>query len=199
MGTLVVTKEGKISGIGRAFDSELYGPQRLGYQTVDSLGSGAPNLALNVQDPKRLTLETWVLAVAGHLLQLAVFAVAWLTTYRWQLSEVSPDGRSYGYPLYVSGTTLQSAGVLGCAYAIQAATIEYYLRYQGNQRTGKTGVAVVRLQQACTVGDQDFQSFAIFNAFDNPNILFSRQAEDHGRHGYVQIISLCMTEWAHRI
>jgi hypothetical protein len=195
--TLVITKQGEVMGIEGALERGLYGPERLWYKTRFDLVSGAPNLALNIQDPKRLALETWVLAVAGHLLQLAVFAVAWLATYRWQLSEVSPDGRSYGYPLYVSGTTLQSAGVLGSAYAIQAATIEHYLRYQENQRTGKTDVAVVRLQQACTVGDQDFQSFAIFNAFDNPNILFSRRAENHGKHGYVQTISLAVRGGQH--
>jgi hypothetical protein len=199
MGTLVVTKEGEILGIGRAFNSGLYGPQRLGYRTVNSLGSGAPNLALNVKDPTFLTRETWILVLTGVVLQLAAFAIAWMTTYRWQFSEVSPDGRSYGYPLFVAGTVLQSAGLLGCAYAIQAATTEYYSKYQANQPAGETNnavvqrggdldVAVVRLQQACTVGDQEFHSFAIFNAFDNPNILFSRRAENHRRHGYVQII-----------
>jgi hypothetical protein len=130
-----------------------------------------PNLALMVKRSRKSMLEVWAFASVGLVLQLGALAVIGVARYRWEWP--GADGQfsaNTGYPFYLLGTVLLSLGIVGCGRAIEAATVEQTLECKEEIRPH---MAIVHLQQACKVGDQHFQSFAIFNAFDQPDIRIS--------------------------
>ncbi|KAK3994476.1 hypothetical protein QBC44DRAFT_236238, partial [Cladorrhinum sp. PSN332] len=189
MKTLVITADGRVLSLPQLKqdedkDDRLYdikGAKRAtGPETGFSQGlipweavvvNAPPNLTLNLQNTSAQTSEIWAFALLGVVLQAVALVVPALATYRWRLDEDGKkDARSYGYPCYLIGSVLLIAGILGCGHVIEGATREITFKCRKEHRNN---VAVVRLQEACTVGDQYFPRVALFNSFDNPDISVS--------------------------
>jgi len=187
MSTFIITKEGEVVSVPLAQHKKylrLDGPDDCSDQevraemrrTVD-FDHDAPNLALNTQGPRIVSRETWILAILGMALQVGAVVMSGLVRFHGQ----ETNAPSYAYPFYLIGSVLLSGGILGCGYVVDAVTTELSLRCDANLASE---ISVVRIQQACTVGDQDFGSHAIFNPFDNPNIHVSKWTKDKGEYRY---------------
>ena len=152
-----------------------------------------PSLTLNLRNAKALRLETWFLALIGVFFQIGVLAVAGAVVYVWYVEPTkSPEGEkqqqavTYGFICYFVGTITLCIALLGCGYSIDAATVEQTLRrvITGTDPDLHTDAEIVpvRLQLACTVGDQHFRPFAIFNPPGNRDIRFSTWKPDGKNH-----------------
>ncbi len=152
-----------------------------------------PSLTLNLREAKFLRREAWLLALVGVALQIAVLAVAGTIVYLGDVVlSISPgDERrqqavAYGFICYLVGTITLFIGVLGCGYSIDAATVKHTLRrvidITEEDLQINTETVPVRLQLACTVGDQHFRPFAIFNPPGNQDIRFSTWKPDGKNH-----------------
>ena len=149
--------------------------------TIRHMLDAAPSLTLNLRSARAPRLEAWLLALLGLACQVAVLAVTGAVAYLW-----SPDGEKgqqavvYGFICYFVGTITLFIAVLGCGYSIDAATAEQTLRrtFAGSSLE----IVPVRLQLACTVGDQHFRPFAIFNPPGNQQIRFSEWKPDGKNH-----------------
>lgn len=64
----------------------------------------APNLTLNVTNAIQSPLATGAFAILGVAIQLTVFVIASLVTYRWKLAANGYLIVRYGYPLFLIGT-----------------------------------------------------------------------------------------------
>ncbi|KAK4149325.1 hypothetical protein C8A00DRAFT_18972, partial [Chaetomidium leptoderma] len=182
MGTLVITKHGHVMSIAAALERGCFSFEEQAEEAHKDVSDAAPNLTLNFTGSKNLTRDTWILAAISLAVQIVAVVVTGVR--EWHPDDTaSHDSQPslYGFPCYLVGTVSLFLGILGCGRVIEAATTELKLRPSAEQRNE---VAVVRLQQSCTVGDQRFQSFAIFNPFNNPNIHISRWARDGGEYRY---------------
>ncbi|KAK0634196.1 hypothetical protein B0T14DRAFT_87254 [Immersiella caudata] len=139
---------------------------------LGELSEAAPNLALNVKNATATTWELWLWASVGVILQATAMAVPGVSTYFWQWEKAGVPVPQYGYPCFLVGTLMVIVGVIACGHVIEGITTEHYFSVQA-----KRGLAVdkiVRLQSSCTVSDQHFTSFAIYNSEDDLEIRVSR-------------------------
>ena len=179
--TLVITSTGVVLNMEHQWASYFHPPS--GFEEspkwkatervleIMKKNDAAPNLALTVKGSRQSMLEAWVLALVSLVLQLGALAVTGLARYHWEWLGADSQFSSYaGYPFYLLGSILLSLGILGCGRAIEAVTVEQTLECQEKMMPH---IAIIRLQQACTVGDQHFQSFALLNMFDRPDIRIS--------------------------
>ncbi|KAH7007323.1 hypothetical protein EDB80DRAFT_842607 [Ilyonectria destructans] len=93
-----------------------------------------------------LALNLWCWAAFGILLQALALAFPGVTTYYWKWDKAGDAVPNYGYPCFFLGTVA------------------------GKDR----GLRIVKIQKACTVSDQHFSSYALFNEKDNQSIRTSR-------------------------
>ncbi|CEL05777.1 Putative Ankyrin repeat protein [Aspergillus calidoustus] len=118
----------------------------------------APNLTLNVSTAMAPPAVTWAFTFVSMGLQLGVFAIASAVTYHWQLGGGSSPGVvGYGFPLFMIDI-------------IESITEEIDFVPVSPTRNTR----VLRIQGACTVGDQRFGSYAIRNEEGNMTIRTSR-------------------------
>jgi hypothetical protein len=74
---------------------------------VREIAGQPPNLTLNVTGANSSPVVTWLFACMGILIQLGVFAVASLVTYKWQLGRGESNSIvEYGFPLFLIGLAL---------------------------------------------------------------------------------------------
>jgi hypothetical protein len=124
----------------------------------------APNISLNIHDHSRRH-ELHVVAVVGTALQLFVLIYGGFATYHPQLKyqKEGSDIAVYAFPLTSIGTLFLVVGLLVCSYVIERSTSE-----QGYE-IKDADAHILWLQKNATVGDQEFDSYAIF-AKDKRNI-----------------------------
>ncbi|KAH8424827.1 uncharacterized protein LDX57_002570 [Aspergillus melleus] len=130
----------------------------------------APNLTLNVAKALISPVITWSLALLGVIVQLAVLAIAVMVTYRWHVPEQGSSVDRYGFPVFLTGSVVLSVGIFLCSYIIENTTDEVNFDLYRHRDESK----IVRIQCACTVGDQRYGSYAILNEKDNTSIRTSR-------------------------
>ncbi|KAL8795906.1 MAG: hypothetical protein Q9195_001650 [Heterodermia aff. obscurata] len=140
---------------------------------IDELASEAPNLALSVPATILGPKELWFWAIIGILLQSFALLFPALATYyqpwKWPRKDVLVPG--YAYPCFAAGTVAVIVGLLGCSHVVEGSTTEY--TFKPMVETGEEIQQIVRLQMPCTVGSQQFKSFAILNY---PNDMFVRRS-----------------------
>lgn len=163
-----------VTDLQEAIDSKVIrNSSRTGFHNqkpseLRQLADAAPNLALNVKSVSSLELRIW--AAVAILLQSVALAVPALATYHWRWPKGSNPVADYGYPCFFAGSVLLMSGLVLCGHVIEGVTTEHHFM----PVEGKCSYEVVRLQRACTVGDQHFKSFALFNPPGDPSIKTSR-------------------------
>lgn len=140
---------------------------------LGSLRDAAPNLALNVRNATAPAWELWTWAAVGVILQVIAVVVPGLATYHWQWTKAGTKVQNYGYPCFIIGTLLVVFGTMACGHVIEGVTTEHTFTATDWEKE-KGDVKILRLQRACTVSDQHFSSYAIFNNKDNHSIRTSR-------------------------
>ena len=182
MKTLIVTKSSddtlSVLDLASAFESGLLSSQSLPVgdaataKLLSELSEAAPNLALNVKNATAPAWELWLYASVGVVLQTTAMAVPFLSTYFWQWDKGGAPVPQYGYPCFLIGTLLVILGVIACGHVIEGITTEHY--FSAEAKDGVVVDKIVRLQRPCTVSDQHFTAFAIYNREDDSEIRFSR-------------------------
>lgn len=145
---------------------------------LEELGNAAPNLALNVKNSTAPTWQLWLWALLGVALQLAAMIMPGITTFYWKWEKAGRPVSSYGYPCFLIGTGLVVTGVMTCGHVIEGITAEHYFHPNKDSRMAQQRMEqVVRLQRSCTVGDQHFPAFAIFNSPGDLTLRMSRLSQ----------------------
>ena len=138
------------------------------------LENKAPNITLNVKGSVASRVEIWTFAILGAILQSLVLVMSAFSVYHWKRksgSNLVPEDRQYGYPCFVVGTIAVVAGLVLCSHVIEGTTTEQIWRPVHEEGTK---YQVVKLQKYCTVSEQQFDSYAIFNSASDPLIRTSR-------------------------
>ncbi|KAK3986210.1 hypothetical protein QBC44DRAFT_248750, partial [Cladorrhinum sp. PSN332] len=170
MTTLIITDKGRILSLEGAVGAGVYCNHGIDVKSGLKFQYPPPNLTLNLRSPAKQSAEIFIFSLLGIFLQAAGLAVSGLAHYQWGWAQSKSQDQSYAYPLYIAGTLLLFLGVMGCGRIVESATSESHL-YFTEAHSGR--VAVVRLQDACIVGDQLFPSVAIFNPFEISEVCVS--------------------------
>ena len=171
----------KVFDLASAFDKRLIQSPHLyrgdpnSMRMVHELSDAAPNLALNVKNATAPIWELWLWAAVGVVLQTAALVFPGMLTYFWKLEKGGQQIAPYGYPCFIIGTVLVVIGVAACGHVIEGITTEH--NFTADQGPDRQIQKVVRLQRACTVSDQHFSSYAIFNSHGDLKIRTSRLNE----------------------
>ncbi|KAL6228772.1 hypothetical protein BDW75DRAFT_250646 [Aspergillus navahoensis] len=183
-GLMQITKSTrKIPWRRRSDGTSLIDDRTRAVEYAKRLMQQAPNLTLNVTKAITSPAETWTFAVLGISIQLVALVVASLVTYRWGLGQ-----SGYGFPLFLVGSVLLCGGIFICSYIIESVTEETDFELVKNKKRTK----VVRLQCACTVGDQHFGSYAIMNEEGNTTIRTSR-INDSPDFSVLSVVATCLS------
>lgn len=174
MKTLIVSDK-MVYDLKSAINQNILANTNAEDNAVDILTDAAPNLALNVRNATAGSRELWTWAAVGTILQIIGVVIPGIATYIWQWPKADVKVQSYGYPCFVVGTTLVVLGTMICGHVIEGVTIEHKFT-KHSAHAGK--MQVLRLQRACTVSDQHFSSYAIFNDDGNHSIRTSRLNAD---------------------
>ncbi|KAI5851510.1 hypothetical protein DFP73DRAFT_472087, partial [Morchella snyderi] len=138
----------------------------------------APNISLNITKPASQK-KLWSIAWFGTVLQLAVLVFDASITYNPTLKrDFKKNGLpvvNYAFPLTAIGTVLVVLGMFVSAYVIEDATKEEELEHLRNGRGVE--MRVMWLQKYENVGDQNFESYAIFAREKRTSIRTSRRRE----------------------
>lgn len=138
---------------------------------VKNMRSEAPNISLNCHGQTgRAELRAW--AVFGTALQLGVIIFSGFVTYRLRWQKDGDEIKGYAFPCTLIGTIALVAGLLVCGHVVESSTDE--TRYRPGQ--GRKA-RIVWLQQKKVVGDQVFDSFAIFPKDERTIITTSSRAK----------------------
>ncbi|KAL4981822.1 hypothetical protein BDW68DRAFT_196064 [Aspergillus falconensis] len=113
---------------------------------------------------------TWAFAVFEILAQLSVIVIAALVTYHWRVPDQGSRVVSYGFPVFALGTVTLSRGIFISSYIIEAHTEEVDFIFVNDTKNTK----IIRIQRACTVGDQGYGSYAIMNEEGSQTLRTSR-------------------------
>ncbi|KAI5850539.1 hypothetical protein DFP73DRAFT_615643, partial [Morchella snyderi] len=127
----------------------------------------APNISLNMYD-RSGRHELHIVAVIGTALQSFVLIYGGFATYHPKL-KYPKEGAGiavYAFPLTSIGTLFLVVGLLVCSYVIERSTREQDYELKG----AGANAHILWLQKNATVGDQEFESYAIF-AKDKRNII----------------------------
>lgn len=149
-------------------------------EEILNISNGSPNIALNVLNSTASVNELRIWAVIGTMLQLSALAFPAVSTYHFKWRKGTSMVAAYGYPCFITGTIAVIVGVVFCGRVIEGSTTEHEFRpHVPLQRRSQEDprIQVMRLQKACTVSDQHFSSFAIFNSPNDVRIRTSRLNE----------------------
>lgn len=179
MKNLIITKDGGVFDIATGFSEKLIESHGFRYNLslqetadLDALRDAAPNLALNVRNATAPSWELWCWAAFGILLQALALAFPSVTTYYWKWDKAGGAVPDYGYPCFFLGTVAVVAGMMACGHVIEGITTEH--EFVATKEGKDRGLRIVKIQKACTVSDQHFSSYALFNEKDNQSIRTSR-------------------------
>lgn len=134
-----------------------------------------PNISLNTHGNGISSSEMWFWAVFGLILQLGLLVFAgvsslykgWGKTF-YRGDPLRPVQR-WAVVLNTLGTMVLMAGMILCCYIIDKVSKEEKWRFSSDTKPG-----IVWLQKGGPVGDQHFNSYAIFARTANPNSFLRR-------------------------
>lgn len=137
---------------------EVNSPKRLGHikssfdKDLLKLSEEAPNITLNVEGvmPRKIELWLWVMFALG--LQSTGLLFLALASYHWHWSKSSLPVKQYAYPCFYFGPSKRSPSKI---------------------------LRILRIQRACTVSDQSFSPYLLFNSIGNKTIRTSRLEPTH--------------------
>lgn len=132
----------------------------------------SPNIFLNLSDQKnRHELRWW--ALLGVIIQLGVLIFSAVFRYvpHRILKIAGQTPASYAYPFMASGTVILVFGMLICSHVVEQRSVEDVLQIQ------EIKGHLCWLQRAGEVGDQQFDSFAMFARNSRDLIRTSRLLE----------------------
>jgi len=159
----------RVLDINAAVASEIL-ETPVGDDKVPDISNGAPNIALNVRNSTASPIELWIWAIAGTVLQCSALIFPAVTTYYLGWKKGSYAVAAYGYPCFAIGTFAVVVGMILCGRVIEGSTTEHDFKLRNPQ-----SARIMRLQRACTVSDQHFSSYAIFNSPNETRIRTSRR------------------------
>jgi hypothetical protein len=145
-------------------------------EEVPGISSGAPNIALNVQNSTVDSKELIAWALVGTILQISALVFPAITTYHLEWQKGGSSIASYGYSCFATGTVAVIIEMVFCGRVIEGSTTEHEFRLRS-----PLGTKILRLQKVCTVSDQHFKSYAIFNSPNDDSIRTSRLNQDSYR------------------
>ncbi|KAL4886521.1 hypothetical protein BJY04DRAFT_213283 [Aspergillus karnatakaensis] len=148
----------------------------------------APNLTLSVSNATTPPLATWFFATVGMTVQVSVIVVAGLVTYHWQIPPQGSTIVGYGFPLFVTGTVVLCAGIFLCSYIVETHTRETNFKPLHDT----LDLRIIRIQRACTVGDQRYGSYAIMNGEEN-NTLRTSRINEPPNHSWLSLTAAIMS------
>lgn len=134
----------------------------------------APNIFLNLSDRQSRQDLFWG-ALVGVILQLGVLIISGLITYFPSVeSKFKKEGKTparYAYPFMAGGTVVLVFGMLICSHVVEHRTVEDVFQIQSSQGH------IFWLQRGGEVGNQQFDSFAMFARGPRHSIRTSRLIE----------------------
>ena len=134
----------------------------------------APNIFLNLSDRQSRQDLFWG-ALVGVILQLGVLIISGLITYFPSVeSKFKKEGKTpvrYAYPFMAGGTVILVFGMLICSHVVEHRTVEDVFQIQLSQGH------IFWLQRGGEVGNQQFDSFAMFARGPRHSIRTSRLIE----------------------
>ncbi|KAF8426996.1 hypothetical protein EV426DRAFT_686533 [Tirmania nivea] len=136
--------------------------------TIGSLESIAPNISLNTIGISTHEWETYLVALCGVILQLAVVAFEAMATYYFRWDKGGETVAKYAFPLTSIGTVGLVYGMYLCAYIIEISTEELTWKPEKNSQNENKKpkqLRIIWVQKSQTVGDQGFGSYAIYAPF----------------------------------
>lgn len=167
------TEPTRVLDITSAVSNNILTSRHIEDEELINISNGAPNIALNVRNSTASPRELIAFAVVGTLLQLGGLVFPAVTTYYLKWTKGGSAIAGYGYPCFATGTAAVIVGMIFCGRVIEGSTTEHEFGLSGRDlRLG--GVQIMRLQRACTVSDQHFPSYAIFNSPEDIRIRTSR-------------------------
>ncbi len=139
---------------------------------VTKLIKESPNISLNLRNRKS-GLELRLTALVGVSLQLGVLVFSGLITYvpSWELAKEGRRVERYAYPFTASGTVILVVGMIICSCVVEQRTVEDVWKFTSTEGH------LLWLQQGGEVGNQQFNSFAIFAKRSHDSIRTSRLFE----------------------
>lgn len=153
-------------------DSGQYGPQ-LSSAELRRLETEPPNLSMNIRGATLLATEKRVWATVEIALQLTALILPAFTTYYWSSSKDSRPIPGYGYPTFLVGTLAVCLGARLCSHVVGSKTTDGSFWREASD----VGL-VLRLQRSCTVNDQHFRPYALFNSYKSRNIIRTSRLND---------------------
>jgi hypothetical protein len=141
-------------------------------EEVQKLSDQAPNITLNVEGATSNIVELWLWVTFGSALQLIGLLFPALISYHWDWSKGSQPVQRYAYPCFLIGSTAIIVGMILCSHVIEGITVES--TFTPSKDPPSKILRVLRIQRACTVSDQTFPSYIIFNSINNKTIRTSR-------------------------
>lgn len=141
-------------------------------EEVQKLSDQAPNITLNVEGATSNTVELWLWVTFGSALQLIGLLFPALISYHWNWSKGSKPAQRYAYPCFLIGSSAIILGMILCSHVIEGITAE--TTFAPSKHPPSKILRILRIQRACTVSDQTFPSYMIFNSINNKTIRTSR-------------------------
>lgn len=179
-------------GTGRPHDNGLHNrgendrTARTNTFVIRNVGDDAPNISLNLENNESRT-PIKLVALMGIILQAVIVVIFGIMTYH---PGVEPFFRKddkvvakHAFPLAAGGTIMVVAGLFLCARVVETSTVEE--RYE---TTDDYEIMIYWLQQGQTVGDQVFESFAIFPS--SPRTVFITSRRNPETHERIRSITL---------
>jgi hypothetical protein len=174
----------------------LKAPPTLASEEIPDISNGSPNIALNVHNSTASPRELWAWAILGAVLQIGALIFPAVSTYHWKWKKGDAMIAAYGYPCFVTGTVMVVFGMIFCGRVIEGSTTEHDFtlnrkileedfREENPPSERPVAAQIMRLQKACTVSDQHFESFAIFNSTKDGSIRTSRLNNES--YGFVNL------------
>ncbi|CAG9950548.1 unnamed protein product, partial [Clonostachys rosea f. rosea IK726] len=119
------------------------------------------------------TLELWIVAIIGTILQLGVVAYWAFATYYPTLQYPKDDKRvaNYAYPCAAAGTLTLVVSMMLCSHVVESRTTE--TRYIPHRKAHD--IYFCWLQQEKVVNDQSFNSHIVYCKKKNEYIITSKR------------------------
>lgn len=137
-----------------------------------------PNISLNCHKLSS-TLELWIVAIVGTILQLGVVAYWALATYypTLQYSKDDKNVADYAYPCAAAGTFTLVVSMMLCSHVVESRTTEKRYVPRGKAHD----IYFCWLQQEKVVNDQSFNSHIIYCKKKNEYIIKSERDGEESR------------------
>ncbi|CAG9950546.1 unnamed protein product, partial [Clonostachys rosea f. rosea IK726] len=156
----------------QATDDEQNSDENKDIIVIRIINENVPNISLNCHKLSS-TLELWIVAIIGTILQLGVVAYWAFATYYPTLQYPKDDKRvaNYAYPCAAAGTLTLVVSMMLCSHVVESRTTE--TRYIPHRKAHD--IYFCWLQQEKVVNDQSFNSHIVYCKKKNEYIITSKR------------------------